>query len=116
MDAPKLENLCVRVIWTDKGIGNFQRYVVPELQRIQTLWLFTSINSKTTHSLLLSSTNNILSSSAKLTNKTIPLNQNVAPRSRKTPVPIRQSANHLLKVHKELKLAESAASSHLMEV
>ena len=114
--APKIENNRVRVIWTDGGIENYQRYVVPELQRIQTLWLSPPTNSKTSLSLLLSATNNILSSSAKLTNKTILLKQNDAPRSRSTPLQIRQSANQLLKLHKELRAAESSASPNLLKM
>ena len=69
--ASKVDNDRVKVAWTDEGIAAYQRLVIPNLSRIQELWSNTP--TRTSVSLLLESTTNILSSSAFLTNKTYPL-------------------------------------------
>ena len=71
--AQKVENNRIRVVWTDTGIENYQHLVVPELERIQQQWLSSSKLSKTSLSLLLESTNNILSTAATMTKKALKL-------------------------------------------
>ena len=108
--APKVENLRTKVIWSDDGIEKYQNIVVPELQRIQDLWFSPASSSRTSLSLLCESTNNVLSTSAIHTNRTVRLNQKFTPKSKPTPLHIRQSANKLLKKHNSLKLALQRAS------
>ena len=91
IEAPKVENNRRKVIWSDEGVENYQNIVVPELERIQDLWFSSnSSSSKTLLSLLCKSTNNILSTSAINTNKTVKLDQKFISRSKPTPLPIRQ--------------------------
>ena len=101
--APVAENNRLKVLWTDSGIADYQSLVGPQLQRIQRQWL--SSTSRTSVSLLLESTNNILATSAAMTNDTIALNR--PPRSNKSrvPKPIRISKNALLRQNKRLKRA-----------
>ena len=70
--APIIENKRQKVIWSDAGIEDFQSLVVPHLKRLQELWLSQS-PSKTTLSLFLESTNNVLTTCAGMTNQTINL-------------------------------------------
>ena len=85
--APKVDNNRQKVIWSDDGIEEYQKLVVPHLARLQELWLQSP--SRTPISLLLESTNSALVSSAAASNKTITLDgsQNFSP-SRKTPRPV----------------------------
>ena len=105
IEAPKVENNRSKVVWSDEGIENYQNIVIPELQRIQELWLTFPDPTKTLLSLFCESTNNILSSCAIKTNKSVKLNQNLTPRSKHTPLHIRKSSNQLLKKHNSLKQA-----------
>ena len=98
------------MFWSVDGIEEYQNIVVPELLRIHELWSSHASSSKTSLSLLCESTNNILSTAAGTTNKTVKLDQKFATKSKPTPLPIRQSASLLLKKHKRLKQAEQSAS------
>ena len=102
--APKVENNRHKVIWSDSGIEAYQELVIPHLSRLQELWLHSS--SRTSSSLLLEATNNVLSSSALKTNKAIPLNGSSKPKAKNfTPRPIRLSQNKLLKEYKIIQKA-----------
>ena len=114
--APKVENNRINVVSTDTGIENYQYLVVPELERIQQQWLSSSKLSKTSISLLLESTNNILSTAAKMTNKAVKLNSKNPPRSRSTPLDVTKSANKLLKEHKRVKNAVSCSDPNLNQI
>ena len=97
--APLAENNRLKVLWTDPGIADYHSLVGPQLERIQRQWL--SSTSRTSVSLLLESTNNILATSAAMTNDTFALNR--PPRSTKSsvPKPIRISKNALLRQNKK---------------
>ena len=103
--APIAENNRLKVTWSDFGIQEYQNLVVPHLSRLQDLWL-SSKSTKTAASLLLESTNNLLTSSAAMTNRTTPLDQFS---SRTNPAftrrNIRLSKNALLKQNKILNKA-----------
>ena len=99
--APVIENKRVKVIWSDAGIQEYQSLVLPHLSRLQELWL--SSPTRTSTSLLLQSTYNVLNDCAALTNKTIPLDQNSAPRPVKTPKAVIKSQKSLLKQNRELR-------------
>ena len=45
--APKVENNRRKVCWSDEGIKSYQDIVIPELLRIQKLWLVATTPSKT---------------------------------------------------------------------
>ena len=114
--APKVENLRTKVIWSDSGIEEYQKLVVPELCRIQDLWHSSSNLSRTSLPLSLQSTNNVLTTSTKLTNKAIKLGRKDVPRSTATPLPIRQSMNKLLKKNKKLIRARERSDKDLSEI
>ena len=103
--APTAANKRLQVICSDSGIQDYQDLVVPQLERIQNLWLASP--SKSSVSLLLSSSNNILTSCAAMTNRTLPLNCPPAPASGSVPKAVRLSKNALLKQCKEVRKAES---------
>ena len=103
--APVIPNNRLKVVWTDEGIEDFQKLVAPELSRIQNLWLSTP--TRTSMSLLLESTNNILISCASSTNRTISLKNTSLPSKPKTPAPIMKSQRALLKQFKELRRQSS---------
>ena len=77
--APLIDNNRVKVIWSEDGIERYQSLVVPQLSRLRELWL--SSPSKSSTSLLLQSTNNVLNTCASLTNRTVPLDQKAGTRS-----------------------------------
>ena len=107
--APKVVNNRQKVVWSDTGIEEYQKLVVPHLARLQELWLQTP--SRTSISLLLESTNSVLTSSAAATNKTIALDgsQNFLP-SRKTPRTVLLSQKSLLKKHRLVRNAATNGS------
>ena len=106
--APKIENTRKRVLWDDSGIERYQDLVTPHLSRLQSLWLDTP--TKTSVSLLLESTNNILTSCASLSNKTESLSSSSKPISSKVPLHIRMSKNKLLRLNRRLKQLAALSS------
>ena len=99
--APIVSNDRCRVVWSDEGIEQYQQLVLPELARIQNLYL--SNPSPTLHALFLESTNNVLISSAAATNKTIPLKESPSQKSAKIPHLLKKSQRALLKQFRALK-------------
>ena len=97
--APKVDNKRLKVVWCDAGVEEYQSIVAPHLSRLQNLWLTSPSRSQI--SLLLEATNNLLSSSAARTNKTISLDGSSKPKRKNfTPKHIRISQNSLLKKYK----------------
>ena len=99
--APKVDIIRDKIIWDDAGIAKYQKLVGPHLSRLQDLWLDSP--SKTSVSLLLESTNNILSKCASCSNKSKDLSKLTKSSSSKTPLHIRTSKNMLLKMNRQLK-------------
>ena len=103
--APKIENTRHRIVWSDDGITAYQKILIPHLRRLQDQWLSSPTSSCL--SLLLSSTNNVLTSCSKLTNKTIELSEFKPSKTQSTPVQIRLSSNRLRKMARKLKHLDS---------
>jgi hypothetical protein len=102
--APKVKNDRVKVLWSDEGIEEYQRLVLPHLSRLQELWLPSP--SRSSSSLLLDSTNNLLASCASLSNRTIALDgSQPCQQKSKTPKAVKLSQNKLLKQSKMIKRA-----------
>ena len=101
-DAPTIHNSRCRVIWSDTGIESYQKLVAPHLSRLQSLWL-SSPPSMNCMSLLLSATNNLLSSCAQASNSVVPLIPNKKQRTFKSPTPLLKSARRLKKKYSILK-------------
>ena len=109
--APRVQNTRTRILWTESGVVEYQELVEPHLQRIQELWLNPS--SKSSMSMLLQSTNEIMSSAASTTNKAKPLNVNPPARSKKLPKSIRKSQHALLAMSRKVRSVTDPHSSHL---
>ena len=99
--APIIENERMKIVWSDQGIEQYQALLTPHLHRLQQLWLSSPTKSCT--SLLLESTNNLLTSCAAKTNKAFLLANQQSPRPIKTPRAVRKSQKDLLKMYKTLK-------------
>ena len=99
--APKLDNNRAKVLWTDEGIEQYRNLVSPHFTRLQNLWLKNS--TPTSVSLLLQSTNKILTLSAEATNKTTPLNDPKMPKKFSIPKPVRVSKDAMKKMNKHLR-------------
>ena len=95
--APKVENPRVKILWNDTGIEKYQHLVAPHLLRLQDLWLDSS--SKTSVSLLIESTNNVLLKCASLSTQFVRLSNSKRTASSKDPIHIRMSKNRLLKMN-----------------
>ena len=108
VEAPVAKNNRRKVLWTKEGISAYESLVAPQLSRIQEVW--TSACSKTSMSLLLESTNNVLNSCAVQTNDSIALDKPPPESSVPTPRPIRISKNALLRQSRHLKRALSPSS------
>ena len=100
--APSISNSRCKVLWSDSGIESYQKLLAPHLNRLQQLWL-SSPPSKNCMSLLLSATNNLLSSCAEASNTVIPLLPKEKLKVCKTPRSVLKSAKRLKKKYSELK-------------
>ena len=98
--APRVPNTRTKISWSDSGAADYQELVQPHLQRIQELWLNPA--SMSSMSLLLQSTNDIMSSAAAITNKVIPLNNSFSVKSKKLPKPIRKSQQALVRLNRKV--------------
>ena len=107
--APRLNNTRVKVSWSEPGITEYQEMVAPHLARIQQLW--HEAPSKSSLSLLIKSTDHLLTKAASETNKTIDLGSKPAPRSSKTPRPIKLSQNALIRQYNHIKHQEKRGTS-----
>ena len=81
--APKLANERHRIIWSDDGIKNYQSLLIPNLERLQQLWLTS--NTRSCASMFIGSTNNILAACATATNRSFSLSASTKPMSTRTP-------------------------------
>ena len=104
--APKNTNTRKRVLWSESGIEAYQMLVVPHLSELQDRWLSSS--SKTSVSILLEATNDLLNSCAEKTNKTVQCSLSSSPTSRGSPRIIRLSQKRLLKLSKNLRNIEKS--------
>ena len=110
--APRLTNLRHRILWSDEGILKYQSMVLPHLLRLQKLWL-TPSPTRSCLSLFLQSTNEVLTSCAKICNKSIDLSKEIVQKARSIPKNIRISSRNLLnkwKVLRQLKRLNPANS------
>ena len=112
--APKLDNNRAKVLWTDEGIEQYQNLVSPHFTRLQNLWLKNP--TLTSVSLLLQSTNKILTQCAEATNKTIPLSGPKMAKKFSTPKPVRVSQNALKKMNKHLRKVTEGHTTGMADV
>ena len=111
--APKLELMRSKILWSDAGIDNYQKMVSEELSDLRRRWLDPL--SKSSLSVLLASTNTLLSRCAMATNQHVDLTAKVSARSEKKPIKIRKSENILRRLYKSQcspQLISSARTYH----
>ena len=101
LKAPRIPNNRKKVIWSDTGVLEYQKQVTDQLLRLQTLWL-AQPSTRSCISLLMKSTNHVLTSVAAMTNKTINLNTSRCVKSRPLPIVLRKSQRSLLKMSKKI--------------
>ena len=85
--APRVPNNREKILWCDKGIDDFQNLVSPSLVELRSRW--NNPTSPSSVSVLLQTTNSILSSSASLTNKSVKLDKPSIVKSKPIPGPLR---------------------------
>ena len=113
--APRVENNRHKIIWSEEGIARFENIISNILPSLRSRW--QSPNSQSAASVLLQSTNFILSQVAATTNKVISLAAPSKQRAAKTPKCIRKSGNALSKAHSELrKLLENQCSEKVVSL
>ena len=111
ISAPKCDHSRVKIIWSLEGQNEYSELVGTHLRQAREQWLDAS--SQISMSVLLSTTNNILSKCATMTNKFVSLGAKTVIRSKPTPKLIRIAANKMSKAHKKYK---STAASHKYKV
>ena len=94
--APKVLNDRVKILWDSENIPYYQSLLASNLTNIRDLW--SNPSSPSSISILLSSTNDALSSAAKISNKYILLSKEVKPRSVEHPE-IRAAQSNLLEAN-----------------
>ena len=99
--APRIVNIRRKVIWSDSGVLEYQKQVTDHLLRLQKLWL-NQPPTRSCISLLLKSTNHILTSVAATTNRTINLNSSPCVKSKQVPIVVRKSQRSLLRMSRKL--------------
>ena len=102
--VPTIPNMRHRILWTDDGIVDYQKLIIPHLNRLSQLWL-TPSPSRNCLSIVLDATNVILTECAKATNKSFSLKPKPGTCSKSTPRPraIKISGRKLLRQWKYLK-------------
>ena len=84
LTAPRLENNRHRILWSDCGVESYQKIISSHLTRLQDLWL-SSYPSKSSMSMLLESTNYVLTACVQAFNHSVPLLPKPAPKNSSTP-------------------------------
>ena len=107
--APRLENGHHRVAWTDKGIAEYEMIVSRLLPGIRHRWLFSS--SQVSTSMLLQSTNTLLSLAASFSNRVVSLAVTKPGKSDRIPKHIRKARNALSKLYSKYRDLEQANAS-----
>ena len=107
--APRITNDRVKTNWNKEGIAAYKELVSPHLQVLRSQW--TDPTSKSTFSVLLSSTNSILTRASSMTNKTTSMLRVKGNSSAKKPHAVCRSHNILLAASRSLKSTLANRSS-----
>ena len=108
--AARMQNLRTKVVWSETVIADYQTLITSKPLYLQNLWL--SSPTRTCLSLFIRSTNDILTSTASQTNKTIDLSLNFSQKSAAIPKQIRQSQKKLLSCPRNLCIAHASSVSN----
>ena len=99
-DAPRIHQTRHRIIWSEEGVTEYQEQVAIKLSKVRQKWL--NPLSKTSLSVLLSSTNYILNEAAISTNRSVNLNKKKNLKSKLKSVSIRKTEKRLHSAYEEL--------------
>ena len=99
--VPQMENNRVKIIWHDEAIAEYRKLISSNLSNLRKRWLNPS--SRSSISLLLQLTSEILSSAAVSSNKSIALSQPRVKRSTKVPLNVRISQRRLKEKNRRCK-------------
>ena len=107
--APKIPNIRTRTVWSEEGIRKYESIIDSSLTDLRERWGNSS--SKSSLSVLLSSTYSLLAYAAKTTNKSISLSSSKSSKPKISPN-IRRKERNVLKCKKALDAAVSTEPSH----
>ena len=103
--VPTIDNNRHKISWVEENLQHYCDLIQPVLNSLQETWL--DLPSPSSLSILLQQTNNILSSAAKATQKTISLNNNSLPKKPPIPSDLSEAAKAHKMSHNNLKKASS---------
>ena len=110
LEAPRIENDRTKILWSEDGILEYQMLVSPVLSSLRENW--SDVSSPSSLSVLLQTTNEILSTAAKSTNKHINLGETPKTKSSHIPREVKLAAKIQDKAHKHwLHVSEEPNSS-----
>ena len=114
--APRVENTRQKIHWSREGTIQYEEITSKLLPELRNRWLLSS--SQASISILIQSTNFLLSHVAAVTNRAVSLSSSFSPKSEKIPRQIRKSANNLAKANSLLKdiLHNPTASPELVSI
>ena len=100
--APRIDHSRVKIIWTEEGTEQYQNEVTPKLAEIRYRWLDPL--SKTSLSILLQRTNDILFEAAVKNNKFVDM-KNIKTNTRRIPSVVKKSRANLIKLSSKVSSA-----------
>ena len=107
--APRIENNRHKIIWSEKGAAEYKTIISNLLPGLRSRWLLPSSQAST--SVLLKSTNALLTLAALRSNKAVSLASPISKKSERLPKETRKSGNALSKLNSEYRnLLHSKAS------
>ena len=113
VEAPKVPNTRVKILWDENGISNFEDYVAPSLASLRKQWIPPF--SPSSFSLLLCATNDALSLAAQATNKVLDLSVSRKPKASFHPE-VKNAQNRSLKAARKLRDFSNAQVQNLTEI
>ena len=110
--APRIQNTRVKILWNDENIPAYQAEVSDKLSSLRVNW--TNPSSRTSLSILLDLTNNVLNQAATTTNRHIKLGDPKPVKKSVLPPEIRRAQSHLLHSLKQKKKVKNSANPDLI--
>ena len=101
INAPKVENTRTKIVWSESGVKDYQKLVSSHLQKLQDRWLDSS--SKSSVSILLHTTNQVMNIAASATNKPLSLSKTTSKNSSSSSREVQNSQKSLKREHRKLK-------------
>ena len=106
--APRISKERFKVLWSTEGTETYRNIVGPQLKALRQSWL--NPKSKSSTSVLLQATNEVLNIAAKTSNQIQSLNTQVEIKPKKVPVIIRRTKRKLSKIKTQNQMSSKRAS------